>query len=97
MDDDLDQTNARIGQAPKHLVAKINNAPFADEAMMGASVGDGDPGGARWLRVKHAWVGLENDADASAQGIKPGSSGELVGIKALSVGHAPTAVIFAVP
>ena len=97
MDDDLHQTNARIGQAPKHLVAKINNAAVADEARMGASVGDGNPDGAPRLRVKHAGVGLENDMDASAQGIEPGSSGELVGIKALSVGHAPTPVIFAIP
>jgi len=97
MEDDLHQTNARIGQAPKHLIAKINNAAIADEATMGASISDGNPGGARRLRVKHARVGLENDANASAQGIKPGGSGELVGIKALSVGHAPAAVIFAIP
>ena len=87
MDDDLDQTDTRIGQAPKHLVAKIYNAALADEATMGAPVRDGHPDGARRLRVEHARVGLENDADASAQGIKPGSSGELIRIKALSVGH----------
>src|SRR5882724_8455613 len=92
LDSNGNQANCRMAQSLESRVSGIDDAAATNKVFGWAAVSDGDKDATSVLVG-----GVQGLTNFGAERIKPGSSGELIGIKSSPVGHESATVILAIP